>query len=341
MKYIVNWGGGNGVFAVPDHAADCLKLASGKSVKVLLYILKNKITEIDFSAVGEAVGISSEDAEDAISYWQQVGVLYTEGSSPAAVVSQTVQENPAVNVQSSETKQSEQAARLEREKAAKMISPEEIAGRIESSEDVKFLFSAAETTLGRVLNYTEQRTILWLHDYYSIAPDILLMIMDLSKQINRSSIGNIEKIAISWHENNITTHEQASREILALKNYYSLEGQIPAKLELNRTLTPTEKKFVREWSEKGISIDLIIYSYEKTIDSIGKVKFSYMDKILSSWQEKGISTVAAAKLDSAEWINSTDNAKKSKKSSDDSAHSYNLNSLIDHAMNSTPKIAKK
>ena len=336
MKYNVNWGGGNGVFAVPDHAADCLKLASGKAVKVLLYILKNKITEIDFSAVGEAVGISSEDTEDAVSYWQQVGVLYTEGSSPAAVSTNSVQKPSSVPEQNSVSVHSPQ---LEREKASKKFSPQEIADRIESSDDVRFLFSAAETTLGRILNHTEQSSVLWLHDYYGIAPDILLMIMDLAKQLDRASMGNIEKIAISWHENNITTHEQATREILALKNYYSLEGQVSAKLLNNRTLTPTEKKYLKEWAKKGFSLELVTYSYEITVDTIGKVKFSYMDKILASWQEKGISTVAAAKAEAAERANSYD-SKKSQKNSDDS-HSYNLNQLIDHAMNSTPQIKKK
>lgn len=333
MKYIVNWGGGNGVFAVPDFAADCLKLASGKAVKVLLYILKNKITEIDFSAVGEAVGISSEDAEDAVSYWQQVGVLYPDGSVPAEIPAKATSESiPTAPVKNS-------TEQREHERSAKMISPEEIADRIKSSEEIKFLFSAAETTLGKMLNYTEQRSILWLHDYYNIAPDILLMIMELAKQINKPSIGYIEKIAASWHENNITTHEQASREIMALKNYFSLEGQVAARLGLDRTLTPTEKKFVRGWSEKGISIELIVYAYEKTVDNIGKVKFNYMDKILSSWYEEGITTVAAAKAAPKEQPK-TSNSKK-KAAEPEKEHSYDLNLLVEHAMNSTPKIKKK
>lgn len=333
MKYMVNWGGGSGVFAVPDHAADCLKLASGKAVKVLLYILKNKITEIDFSAVGEAVGISAEDTEDAVSYWQQVGVLYPDGSVPAEIPAKAVAESvspaPVKNLH-------EQA---EHERSAKMISPEEIADRIKSSEEIKFLFSAAETTLGKMLNYTEQRSILWLHDYYDIAPDILLMIMELARQINKPSIGYIEKIAVSWHENNITTHEQASREIMALKNYFSLEGQVSAKLGLDRTLTPTEKKFVKGWSEKDISIDLIVYAYERTVDNIGKVKFSYMDKILSSWHEDGITTVSAAKSEPKEQPKTS--AKKKKATEKENEHSYDLSLLVEHAMNSTPKIKKK
>lgn len=39
MDYKVNWDSG-GVFAVPDAAAEALRLASGKALKVLIYMLK-------------------------------------------------------------------------------------------------------------------------------------------------------------------------------------------------------------------------------------------------------------------------------------------------------------
>lgn len=331
MKYMVNWGGGDGVFAIPDHAADCLKLASGKAVKLLLYILKNKITDIDFGAFSDVLDISAEDAEDAVSYWQQVGVLYPCGSEPAAVVKKNAE--MTVSVSSVNNAAAEQRAK---EKAAKMISPQEIADRVKKSEDIKFLFDSAENAFGKILNYTEQRTLIWLHDYYNIAPDILLMIMDLAKQTGKANMNYVEKIAVNWQENNITTHELAMREINRLKNYYSFEGQAAAKLGLDRTLTPTERKFLKEWSDKGISIDMVVYAYEKTIDSIGKIKFSYMNKIIIGWQENGITTVNAAKSE-ADKRNSEN---KHTESTDSGEHSYNLDLLVAHAMNNTPQIKK-
>lgn len=333
MKYMVNWGGGDGVFAVPDHAADCLKLASGKAVKVLLYILKNKISEIDYANLANALDISEEDAEDAVSYWQQVGVLYPCGSEPAAVVRENKAAEKAAPVPTANDTAKEQRAK---EKAAKMISPEEIADRVNKSKDVKFLFDSAENAFGKILNYTEQRTLIWLHDYYNIAPDILLMIMDLAKQTGKPNMSYVEKIAINWQENNINTHELAMREINRLKNYYSFEGQAAAKLGLNRTLTPTERKFLKEWSDKGVSIDMVVYAYEKTVDNIGKVKFSYMNKIITSWQENGITTVAEAKSEADK--RSAEN--KQTESTDSGEHSYNLDLLVAHAMNNTPKIKK-
>lgn len=334
MKYMVNWGGGDGVFAVPDHAADCLKLASGKAVKLLLYILKNKITDIDFGAFSDVLDISVEDAEDAVSYWQQVGVLYTDGSEPAAVVKKNTAAKSEVSVPHVNNTGAEQRAK---EKAAKMISPQEIADRVKKSDDIKFLFDSAEDAFGKILNYTEQRTLIWLHDYYNIAPDILLMIMDLAKQTGKANMNYVEKIAISWHENGINTHELAMREINRLKNYYSFEGQAAAKLGLDRTLTPTERKFLKEWSDKGIPIDMVVYAYEKTVDNIGKVKFSYMNKIITGWRENGITTVTAAKSEADK--RSTEN--KHTESADSGKHSYDLDLLVAHAMNNTPKIKNR
>lgn len=333
MKYMVNWGGGDGVFAVPDHAADCLKLASGKAVKLLLYILKNKITEIDFGAFSDVLDISAEDAEDAVSYWQQVGVLYPDGSEPAAVAKKNAAAETVVSVPPVNNAAAEQRAK---EKAAKMISPQEIADRVKKSEDIKFLFDSAENAFGKILNYTEQRNLIWLHDYYNIAPDILLMIMDLAKQVGKANMNYVEKIAVNWHENNITTHELAMREINRIKNYYSFEGQAAAKLGLDRTLTPTEKKFLKEWSDRGVSIDMVVYAYEKTIDNIGKVKFSYMNKIIIGWQENGITTIAEAKSEKDK--RSTEN--KHTENTDSGEHSYNLDLLVAHAMNNTPQIKK-
>lgn len=322
MKYHINWNGSDGVFAVPDLAADYLKLASGKAVKVLLYILKNKITDIPLSEIGKAVGISEEDAEDAVSYWQQVGIIFTDGSAPAAPVKTAAADKLPEPL----------SASAAREKASKMISPAEISERAENSDEIKFLFASAENALGKVLTYTEQRTLIWLHDYYGIAPDMLLMIMEFAKSQNKASVGFIEKIASQWHNDGISTHEQAEREILRMQNYYSLAGQISARLELNRTLTPSERKYINDWSSKSIDIDLIVYAYEKTVDSIGKVKFSYMNTILLDWYGKGYFTAADVKKSESR-VSGTNS-----KAPDGDKHSYNLSLLVEHAMNTTPKM---
>lgn len=327
MIYRINWNGTDGVFAVPDSVVDSIKLANGKAVKVLLYILKNKITDIDFSAVASAVGVTEEDVEDAISFWKQMGLIYEDGSTPVEVT----QKSPDISV----VKSSEISDERSKEKSTKMLSPAEISERVEKNELIKYLFDSAETTLGRLLTHTDQRTLIWLTEYYGFETDILVMIIDFAATQNKKSIGFIEKIATSWHENGITTHEMAEREIRQLTNFYSLSGQVVSKLGLNRTLTPTERKFVNNWAEKNISIDLIVLAYERTIDSIGKVKFSYMNTILLDWYNKGCATPKDIKA-----IENKHKASSKFKNENNTEHSYDIDLMFEHAMNTTPKLKK-
>ena len=122
-----------------------------------------------------------------------------------------------------------------------MLTPAEISEKMKESQDIDFLLKGAESILGKSLNNTEQRTLIWLNEYHSLGSDILLMLIEFCKTINKTNIGYIEKIAVSWSENEITTHERADAEIKRLQIYNSLEGRIKTKLELNRALTRNEK----------------------------------------------------------------------------------------------------
>ncbi len=69
--------------------------------------------------MGKAVGITEEDAEDAISYWQQVGVILDENAAHHKTAVQTA----AVPKADSPAEPAEEiSAPRAREKAAKMIS---------------------------------------------------------------------------------------------------------------------------------------------------------------------------------------------------------------------------
>jgi hypothetical protein len=86
LNLVFNWEMAENVFAVPDCVVDnYLKLASGKAVKVLLYVLKYKnLSEFDITTAANMLGITSEDVEDALSYWQQTG-LFRERNSAVIV----------------------------------------------------------------------------------------------------------------------------------------------------------------------------------------------------------------------------------------------------------------
>lgn len=323
MNYKVNWSCSDGAFAVPDSAVDNIKLASGKSVKVLMYIMRNKTAATENAkeiAAALDKNMSAEDVEDALSFWEQIGVICTTESYPAKTETETAEKKPTV----SQTKSVE--------RAAKMYSPSEIAEKVNNSPDIAFLFSSAETILGKALTNTEQRTYIWLIEYYSIGADVLLMLIEFCKNIRKTNIAYIEKTAASWCEKGINTHELAEAEIKRLQLFFSYEGQLKSKLELNRALTPKEKEIADSWASNSVSIDLVELAYERTVAATGKAAFPYMKKIIDNWQSSGVFTPS----DVEKYEKSRSAAVKP--SEKEETHSYDLDKLLKYAKNNIPKL---
>ena len=59
-----------------------------------------------------------------------------------------------------------------------------------------------------------------------------------------------------------------------------------------RALTPTESKYIVSWFDMGFDNEAILIAYDRTVTNTGSLKWSYMNKILLSWHEKGIHTEA-------------------------------------------------
>lgn len=337
MNYKVNWSCSDGVFAVPDSAVDNIKLASGKAAKVLFYIMRYKTAATENAADIAAQldkNMTAEDVEDSLSFWEQVGVICPSGTAASSIAKASVPtENLQPSPQPAPTVKPAISSEKAVEKAVKMLSPAEIAEKVKSSQDIAFLLSGAESILGKPLNNTEQRTLIWLSDYYSLGTDILLMLIEFCKSINKTNIGYVERIAVSWYEKDITTHERADAEIKRLQIYSSLEGRIKTRLELNRALTPKEKEIVGEWAASGVTIELIELAYERTVQATGKAAFPYMKKIIENWLANNIRTPADAEKYEQ---NRTAPQQAAVAASDD--HSYDLNKLLQHAKNNIPNL---
>lgn len=334
MNYKVNWSNSDGAFAVPDNAIDSIKLASGKNVKVLLYIMKFKNASTENAAEIASLldkNMTSEDVEDSLSFWEQVGVLCQSDTSPKiqSEVKTEIEPKPAAKVPISP------ARAIER--ATKMLTPAEIAEKIKSSPDITFLFSGAESILGKPLTNTEQRSLIHWVEYYSIGCDIILMLIEYCKSINKTSINYIQTIVQSWAEKEINTHELADAEIKQMQKNNSLEGKIKTRLELNRALTPKELDIVNEWSANGVSLELIELAYERTVQATGKAAFPYMNKIIENWLNENIRTPVAVEKYEQKRLSSAPTRQTVQKP-ENNTHSYDLNKLLEHAKNNIPSL---
>ena len=70
----------------------------------------------------------------------------------------------------------------------------------------------------------------------------------------------------------------------------SFTGHIQKAFEMHRKPTPKQQEYIDLWQDRKIPLDLITYAYEKTLESIDKLSFPYLDSILTRWMNAGYRT---------------------------------------------------
>ena len=219
MIYNIDLGRWGKIFAVPNCVVeDYIKLASGSAIKVLLYLLYNNQKDVSTEEIAVALNIPTESVDDAFCFWEEVSLL-----KKNEIRSQDICDVPTEVI---EIPQTLKVPIQQKHKSTGSLTPKEIAERIENSQEIAFLFSAAEASFSHILTHTEQRSLIWMHDYLGLPADVILMLFEYCKIINKTNVRYIETIAISWQEKEILTHEAAENEIQNLKSRHTLSTKV-------------------------------------------------------------------------------------------------------------------
>jgi DnaD/phage-associated family protein len=104
---------------------------------------------------------------------------------------------------------------------------------------------------------------------------------------------SIEKEAFVWVNREILTLEQAEEYIEACKARSQDVAKAAAVLGIRgRELSPTEQKYIGEWLDLGFGREELSAAYDRTVTNTGSLKWPYMNRIILSWHEKGLHTIA-------------------------------------------------
>lgn len=291
-------------FAVPAAVAEhFLKLASGDQLKVLLYVLCHADTALTAEQVAAQCGVRPEAVEEALAFWQSVNILrHDPDAVPAAALTARQDPAPARPEQPEGGRVPSVQAAVQTTSASWAKLPSEIAARKQQDRAVAEMFAAAEQAAGKPLNHTELQSLLWMHEYLGLKPDLVMMLAAYCVEIGCFQVRYMEKIALEWQERGILTHEAAQQDIQRMEAARSFTGQIMRMFEMRRRPTPKQQAYIDGWQQKNLSPELIRLAYEKTRDSADdKLSFPYLDSILQRWAAAGIRTVAEAEQDEAEF----------------------------------------
>lgn len=321
MAYAVENGMWRAVFAVPNDIVDLhLKLCGEVPLKVLLALLRYN-GGLDESSLAAVVGKPVTVIREAVEYLVSEGIISGGEKSPVARLEYTEEADADAETKAPARRERKitTAAPTERRRLLR----DEINQLADNDEAIAWLLQEAQQVLGKTLGASATETIVSLYSYYDMKPDLIMMVLQYCKGIDKTSMPYIEKIAASWVENEIRTHEQAEREIQRLNQMWTSEGRIKSAFGIyDRSLVPNERKYIPVWLEDyGFDIPLIRLAYERAVEAKGKLSFPYINGILTNWHKNGIKTPAEALRDMRE-----DSHKKTTPKSDKPT-SYDLGEL--------------
>lgn len=300
MEYKINPMAFTGIFPVPNAVVDeNIKLASVVQLKVLLYILRHSndgMAETEMTA--EALSLETDDVKDAMIFWAERGLLIKDGQMPtASPVTEKAPEKKEIKIT---------PAKVEKKVADIPISRpsyEDVARRMKESDEITVLLQEAQSVLGRTIGYDGQSVLVMIYDNYDLPPEVILMAIEYSASLKKTGWASVARIAKRWSEMEIDSLEGAMQYIEEHNIVDETWNKLREVTEItNRQPTEKQRKYMVAWvKEYGYDVDIIYCAYEESIDNTGKMSMPYMDKIIRSWHEKGVNTLADIQNERVKW----------------------------------------
>lgn len=163
-----------------------------------------------------------------------------------------------------------------------------------SNEETSRLLFITEQYLKKTLSPNEIRTILFISDKLGFSEDLIDYLIQYCVDRSKRDLRYIEKVAISWAQQGITTPRQAAR---LAGRYDKTVYEIMKALGKTGTPTQAEVSFITRWTkEYGFTADVIFAACERTVLATDKHRFEYADSILSSWHKANVRHVSDIQL---------------------------------------------
>lgn len=171
-----------------------------------------------------------------------------------------------------------------------------------SGEDGAFqaLLAEIQTLLGHRLSGADLKTLFGIYDRLGLPCEVIMLLIHHCAEQARKRYGEgrlptmyaIEKEAYRWCNREIMTLELAEEYLAALEKQEEAMALLARTLQISgRSPTPTERRYMEEWLAMGFPQEALALAYDRTVIGTGKLVWKYMDRILRSWQEKGLRTV--------------------------------------------------
>lgn len=251
--------------------------ANGEYVKVYLMLLRHLDESASLPApsrLADLLECTEKDILRAFKYWEGQGLLeYKEEATDRSLQAEVSPSEASLTV----------APVSGTDKSVN-------TGKHGNRKEFKELLFVAEQYLGKTLSATDINAITYFYETLQMSADLIEYLIEYCVENGHKSIHYIQKVALSWHSQDIRTAEQAkTNSVLYNKNCYSILNAYGIK---GRAPAASEIAYIRKWHEEyAFSLEIILEACDRTMNMIHQPNFEYTDSILKNWYKKNVQTL--------------------------------------------------
>lgn len=263
--------------------------ANDAQLKIYLYLIRMMSARLDTSIgdIADKFNYTEKDVKRALVYWEKKKLLTLDYDSQKNIAGIHLMDSSA----SAATYPSVNAAFPEQPQVRQFSveKPNYTADQLQdfkANESTARLLFVAEQYLKKTLSANDMRTILFIMDKLGFSEDLTDYLIQYCVDRGKRDLRYIEKVAISWAEQGITTQKQAA----SLSGKYD-KGvyEIMRALGKNNIPTETEVAYIDRWRKLyGFENDVILAACERTVLATDSHRFEYADSILTNWHKAGV-----------------------------------------------------
>lgn len=363
---LTNYAQGNTTVLENEFIDQYMIKANGEYVKVYLLILRHMNESqgtLSVSRMADILECTEKDVLRALNYWKKQGLLdYHEepDNNSGSVTDSVLPKNPAAgstaSVPASQASPADsvsgmitspnpltESSVMAADKAHTPITEnpaptpniQQYRSRQERKEFKELLF-VAEQYLGKTLSAVDIDTITYFYDTLHMSAELIEYLIEYCVENGHKSMHYIQKVALSWNEQKITTVSAAkSSTILYNKNCYSVLNAYGIK---GRAPAASETAYIRKWNEEyGFTLDIILEACNRTMNTIHQPNFEYTDSILKKWLNNNVHHLKDIDALDADYLKEKERKKKqavkpantvkSNKFNNFNGRSYDMNDL--------------
>lgn len=249
---------GGGITISGDAADKIIAGADGRTALMYIYVLRNS-ADFSVSAAAAALKMTEGEAEATLMSLNSMGL---------------VQWATAPQVEYPEPK---------------LADPE-----------FKMLLGDTQRKLGKPLSPSEMTILKRIYTDIMLPPEVISMLVShcVEREKSRSSgkrlptMKQIETEGYIWADRKIVTLDAATDYLCRCTVAREKSSEVKKLLGIStQTLKDTEQDYIESWLGMGFGLDEIGEAYDRTVLNTGKLHWNYMNKIILSWNEKGLYTL--------------------------------------------------